>query len=164
VGNHIDIVFICGTDFGTQTSSFCSPETFDSLYMPYYQKINNWIHKHTTWKTFKHSCGAVENFMDHFIEAGFDIINPVQCTAKNMDPRQLKSKYGDKLTFWGGGADTQGALSMGTAQDVYAQVIARCQIFSKNGGYVFNTVHNIQATTPLENLVSMTEALQQINA
>jgi uroporphyrinogen-III decarboxylase len=164
VGNRIDVVFICGTDFGTQTSSFCSPETFDSLYLPYYQKVNNWIHKHTTWKTFKHSCGAVENFMDHFIEAGFDIINPVQCTAKDMDSWKLKSKYGDKLTFWGGGADTQGALSLGTAQEVHAQVIARCEVFSKGGGYVFNTVHNIQATTPIENLVSMLEALQQINA
>ena len=71
VGNNIDVVFLCGTDFGTQNGSFCSPATFDTLWLPYYKKMNDWIHAHTSWKTFKHSCGAVENFMSHFIEAGF---------------------------------------------------------------------------------------------
>ncbi len=163
VGNHVDAAFICGTDFGTQNSSFCSTDTYDSLYMPYYQKINNWIHTHTTWKTFKHSCGSVEQFMDHFIDSGFDIINPVQCTAEGMDPQHLKSKYGEKLTFWGGGADTQGALSLGTPEDVSKLVLERCEIFGKGGGFVFNSVHNVQATTPFENMVAMIEALNKFN-
>lgn len=163
-GDTVDAVFICGTDFGTQSSSFCSTETFDILYKPYYKKVNDWIHENTGWKTFKHSCGAVESFMYHFIDAGFDIINPVQCTAKGMDPRHLKATYGDELTFWGGGADTQGALSLGTSKDVYQQVLERCEIFSLNGGFVFNTVHNIQATTPFDNLTAMMNALHTFNA
>lgn len=163
IGNQINAVFICGTDFGTQVSTFCSTQTFDSLYAPYYKRLNDWIHKNTEWKTFKHSCGAVENFMDHFIAAGFDIINPVQCTATGMDPQTLKSKYGDKLTFWGGGSDTQATLSFGTPEEVRQQVFQRCEIFGKNGGFVFNSVHNVQATTPIENIIAMLDALKEFN-
>jgi uroporphyrinogen-III decarboxylase len=163
IGNEIEAVFICGTDFGTQNSSFCSPDTFASLYMPYYQQVNNWIHEHTTWKTFKHSCGAVERFIDRFIEAGFDILNPVQCTAEGMEPQHLKATYGEKISFWGGGADTQGVLSLGTAKEVYDLVLERCDIFSKDGGFIFNSVHNVQATTPLENITAMIDALNKFN-
>ena len=141
-GDTVDVVFICGTDFGTQDSSFCSTETFDELYAPYYKKINNWIHENTRWKTFKHSCGAVEPFMEHFIDAGFDIINPVQINAAGMDPVLLKKKYGDRLTFWGGGADTQKVLPFGTPEEVKAHVLKECEIFAPDGGFVFNTVHN----------------------
>jgi hypothetical protein len=163
VGNAIDVVFVCGTDFGTQTSSFCSPATFDVLYMPYYKRLNDWIHTHTTWKTFKHSCGAVESFMSHFIDAGFDIINPVQCSAKGMDPAQLKARYGDKLVFWGGGVDTQKTLPFGTPAEVRVQVLERCEIFSTGGGFVFNSVHNVQAGTPVANIVAMFDAVKEFN-
>jgi uroporphyrinogen-III decarboxylase len=111
LGNDIDAVFLCGTDFGTQNSSFCSPETFDDLYLPWFKKMNDWIHENTTWKAFKHSCGAVEPFMENFIRAGFDIINPVQINAAGMDPKILKKKYGDRLVFWGGGVDIFGLLN-----------------------------------------------------
>lgn len=157
----VDVAFICGTDFGTQDSSFCSTEAFDELYAPYYKKINNWIHENTRWKTFKHSCGAVEPFMEHFIEAGFDIINPVQVNAAGMDPVLLKEKYGSQLVFWGGGVDTQKVLPFGTTKDVKAHVIKECEIFAKDGGFVFNTVHNIQANVPLQNVVAMLEAIKQ---
>ena len=90
IGNKIDVVFTCGTDFGTQNSTFCSTETYDRVWLPYYKKVNDWIHQNTGWKTFKHSCGAVESLMSHFIESGFDIINPVQINASGMDPRKLK--------------------------------------------------------------------------
>jgi hypothetical protein len=90
IGNKIDVVFTCGTDFGTQNSTFCSPETYDRLWLPYYKKVNDWIHGNTNWKTFKHSCGAVEPLLSHFIESGFDIINPVQINASGMDPREYK--------------------------------------------------------------------------
>lgn len=163
VGNNVDVAFICGTDFGTQDSTFCSPEQFDDLWLPYYQRINDWIHKHTTWKTFKHSCGAVEGFMGRFIDAGFDIINPVQVNAKGMDPLKLKKVYGDKLTFWGGGIDTQNTLPYGNPQQVKEEVLRHCEIFGKDGGFVFNTVHNIQANVPIENVVVMIETLKSLN-
>jgi len=158
---HVDVAYICGTDFGTQDSSFCSVETYEELYAPYYRKINNWIHQHTPWKTFKHSCGAVEPFMESFIGSGFDIINPVQINAAGMDPVLLKQKYGDRLTFWGGGVDTQKVLPFGTPGEVKSHVLRECEILSPGGGFVFNTVHNIQANVPLQNVLAMLEAIRE---
>ncbi|MDF7822681.1 uroporphyrinogen decarboxylase family protein [Pontiellaceae bacterium B12227] len=163
VGELMDVIVICGTDFGTQTGSFCSPETYDELWHPYYQQMNDWIHANTTWKTFKHCCGAVENFMDRFIASGFDIINPVQCSATGMDPQVLKDRYGDRITFWGGGVDTQHVLPFGTPGEVRAQVLERCEIFSQNGGFVFDAIHNVQANTPVENMVAMINAVHEFN-
>lgn len=163
IGDNVDAVYICGTDFGTQDSTFCAPEQFDDLWLPYYQRVNNWIHANTNWKTFKHSCGAVEPFMKHFIEAGFDIINPVQVNAKGMDPVHLKNTYGKDLVFWGGGIDTQVTLPYATPQKVREEVLRLCDIFAKDGGFVFNTVHNIQANVPVENIVAMLDAIKEFN-
>jgi uroporphyrinogen-III decarboxylase len=163
IGENIDVVFICGTDFGTQDSTFCAPEQFDDLWLPYYRRINDWIHYNTRWKTFKHSCGAVEGFMGRFIDAGFDIINPVQVSAKGMDPKHLKETYGKHLTFWGGGINTQKTLPYGTPKQVREEVLRHCDIFAKDGGFVFNTVHNIQANVPVENIVAMIDALHEFN-
>jgi hypothetical protein len=162
-GDCLDVIFMCGTDFGTQSGSFCSPDTFDELWLPYYRRMNDWIHDNTQWKTFKHSCGAVENFVDHFIEAGFDILNPVQCSATGMDPQTLKDKYGDRITFWGGGVDTQHTLPFGTPDEVRVQVLERCRIFSPGGGFIFNAIHNVQANTPVENIVALVEAVRDFN-
>ena len=161
-GDMIDVIFVCGTDFGTQISTFCSPDTFRDLYMPYYQKVNDWIHENTDWKTFKHSCGAIEPFIPLLIESGFDIINPVQCSAMGMDPATLKRKYGEHIVFWGGGVDTQKLLHFGTPQEVKEQVKERCNIFGKDGGFVFNAIHNIQSGTPTKNIVAMFEALNEL--
>jgi hypothetical protein len=163
VGNKLNALFICGTDFGTQESTFCSPEQFDEMWLPYYKKVNDWIHENTQWLTFKHSCGAVETFMDGFIRAGFDIINPVQINAAGMDPKKLKQRYGRDLVFWGGGIDTQHVLPFGKPEEVRDQVLRNCEIFSKDGGFVFNTVHNIQANVPVENVVAMLDAIQEFN-
>jgi len=163
VGNSVDAVFLCGTDFGTQTSSFCSAKTFRELYFPYYKRLIDWIHGNTTWKTFKHSCGSVDRFIPSFIEAGFDILNPVQCSAVGMEPEHLKQAYGDKLTFWGGGVDTQKTLPFGTPEQVRKEVLERCRVFSKGGGFVFNTIHNVQAGTPVENLVAMFDAVAEFH-
>ena len=163
VGDAVDVVFICGTDFGTQDSQFCSPETFDSLYAPYYRRINDWIHRHTTWKTFKHSCGAVEPLIGRFIDVGFDILNPVQISAAGMDPQVLKEKYGDRIVLWGGGVDTQRTLPFGTSAEVEREVLKICETFSPRGGFVFNTVHNIQANVPVDNIVAMINALRTFN-
>ena len=160
VNGLVDVVNICGTDFGTQSSSFCSVATFRELWMPYYRQLNDWIHKNTQWKTFKHSCGAVEKFIPSFMESGFDILNPVQCSAAGMDPAMLKEKYGRDLVFWGGGVDTQHVLPFGTPEEVREQVLRRCEAFAPGGGFVFDAVHNIQAQTPVENIAAMFDALR----
>ena len=163
VGNKVNAVFICGTDFGTQSSTFCPPEQFDEMWLPYYKKMNDWIHQNTGWKTFKHSCGAVEPLLNSFIRAGFDIINPVQINAAGMDPKKIKEKYGRDLVFWGGGIDTQKVLPFGTTEEVREHVLRTCEIFSKDGGFIFNTVHNIQANVPVENIVAMLDAIKEFN-
>ncbi len=161
VGDMVQAVFLCGTDFGTQQSTFCSEKTFRSLYMPYYQRINAWIHKNTSWKSFKHSCGAVGTLLDAMIESGFDILNPVQCSARGMAAGHLKEKYGDRLTFWGGGVDTQRTLPFGTPDEVRAEVRERIRTFGASGGYVFNTTHNVQARIPKENLMALYESVRE---
>ena len=161
-GDKIDVVFICGTDFGTQNSTFCSPETYARVWLPFYKKVNDWIHKNTRWKTFKHSCGSVVSLLDQFIESGFDIINPVQINAAGMDSGELKRIFGDRIVFWGGGVDTQGVFAFGTPAQVKEQVKRQIGILNKNGGFVFNTVHNIQANVPFENVTAMLEALKEV--
>ncbi len=163
LGDAVDLVFLCGTDFGTQAGTFCSPETFRELWLPYYRKMTDCIHELTNWKVFKHSCGAVESFMQNFIDAGIDIINPVQCSAAGMAPKMLKARYGDQLTFWGAGVDTQRTLPFGTPEEVRKEVLERCRIFSPNGGFVFNAIHNVQAQTPVENAVAMIDAVKEFN-
>ncbi len=163
VGDNVDAIYVCGTDFGTQSSTFCSLPTFKNLYLPFYRKINDWVHQNTPWKTFKHSCGSVVRFIDTFIEAGFDILNPVQCSASGMDPEHLKNTYGERVVFWGGGVDTQQVLPFGTPAQVREQVLRRCEIFARGGGFVFNAIHNVQAETPVENIVAMFDAVHQFN-
>jgi hypothetical protein len=163
VGNIPDVVYVCGTDFGTQDSQFCSVETYRDLYHPYYARINGWIHEHTTWKTFKHTDGAIEPLLPDLIASGFDIVNPVQLSAAGMDARHLKETYGEHLVFWGGGTDTQSTLPFGTPREVYDEVLQRLEVFSQNGGYVFNAVHNVQAKTPVANVLAMLDAVKAFN-
>ncbi len=163
VGDAVDAVFVCGTDFGTQSSSFCSVETFEDLYMPFYERVNGWMHRNTNWRTFKHSCGAVEKFLGSFIECGFDILNPVQCSAVGMEPEHLKSRHGDRLVFWGGGVATQKVLPFGTPEEVRTQVLERCEIFAAGGGFIFNSIHNLQARAPMQNIVAMFDAVREFN-
>ena len=164
VGDRVQAVFVCGTDFGTQLSTFCSVPTFRSLYVPYYRRINDWIHAHTGWKTFKHSCGAIRTLIPSIIEAGFDILNPVQCSAAGMDAARLKADFGAALVFWGGGIDTQKPLMFGTPGDVRDEVRRRVEIFGRGGGFVFNAVHNIQGNVPVRNVTAMFDALAELHA
>ncbi|MDR0814225.1 MAG: methyltransferase [Bacteroidales bacterium] len=161
-GDCIDVAYVCGTDFGTQNSQFCSAESLQYLYAPAYKKINDWIHQHTQWKTFKHSCGSMVPLLDSIIDAGFDIINPVQINATGMDPQFLKKTFGDRLTFWGGGVDTQKVLQLGTPEAVSAQVRQLCDIFGANGGFVFTSIHNIQANVPIQNVIALMDAIGEI--
>ena len=163
-GDNIDVVFLCGTDFGTQISQFCSVNTFREVYQPYYRAVNDWIHKNTKWKTMKHTCGAVRPLIPELIAAGFEVINPVQCSATGMEPMGLKKDFGDQITFWGGGVDTQKTLPFGSPAQVREEVLSRCEIFSPGGGFVFDSIHNLQARTPVANLVAMFEAVREFNA
>ena len=162
-GDAVDILFVCGTDFGTQTSQFCSRDTFNALYAPYYRQINDWVHRHTQWKTFKHCCGAVVPLIPDFIACGFDILNPVQCSAKDMDPARLKAEFGRDIVFWGGGVDTQKTMPFGTPGQVRAEVTERLRVFTPGGGYVFNPIHNLQARTPVANVVAMLDAIRDFS-
>ena len=162
-GDKIQAIIISGTDFGTQNGPFMSLDSFREFYKPYYKKINDWIHENTNWKTFYHSCGAVTTFLQDFYEMGVDILNPVQLSAKGMDGRMLKEQWGDKFTFWGGGVDTQKTLPFGTPEEVYHEVTERLELFSTGGGFVFNTVHNIQGPTTAENMMAMFQAIEDFN-
>lgn len=161
VGERVSAVFITGTDFGTQRGPFISLDTYRSLFKPFHTEVNNWVHRNTSWKTFIHSCGSVVAFLEDFIDAGFDILNPVQCSAEGMDPKTLKDKYGDRITFWGGGVDTQQTLAFGTPPEIGDEVRRRIRIFGHNGGFVFNTIHNVQARTPAENLRALYESVRE---
>jgi hypothetical protein len=159
-GDRIDVAFITGTDFGTQRSQFISHEAYRELYKPFHLRINGLIHENSTWKTFIHSCGSVYNLVPEFIEAGFDLLNPVQCSAACMDPVDLKKNYGDKIVFWGGGVDTQKTIAFGTPDEVYREVRQRIDILNKSGGMVFNSIHNIQGNTPTQNILAMFDAVR----
>ena len=159
VGDRVHVVYLDGADLAAQNTLFCSPQTYKELYLPFSKNLNDWIHTNTKWKTMKHCCGACEPLIDGFIEAGFDILNPVQTSAKGMDPQHLVDKFGGKIVFWGGGVDTQEILPFGTPDEVRRQITRRVRIFSQKGGFVFNTIHNIQCNTPIENVLAMFEAL-----
>lgn len=160
VGERVSAVFVSGTDFGTQRAPFISTHSYRTLFQPFHKEVNDWIHTHTTWKSFIHSCGSVAALIPSFIEAGFDILNPLQTSAAGMDPRWLKEQFGAQLVFWGGGIDTQKTLPFGTPQQVRDEVKERMEIFGAGGGFVFNAIHNIQARTPVENLVALFQAVR----
>jgi hypothetical protein len=157
VGDRVTALFTTGTDFGMQTGPFIAPITYRKLFKPFHAQINDWIHRHTAWKSFIHSCGSVWALLPDFVDAGFDILNPVQCSAASMDPRHLKATYGPRITFWGGGVDTQRTLPFGTPEEVRERI----RTFGAGGGYVFNTTHNVQARVPKENLLALYEAVRE---
>lgn len=161
IGNRAVGIWTTGTDFGTQNGPFISPKAYRNLFKPFHVEINNWVHKNTPWKSLIHSCGSIWKLLDDMVDAGFDILNPVQTAAADMDPAALKQKYGDRLTFWGGGIDTQRTLPFGTPEEVREQVCERMKIFGTGGGFVFNTIHNVQTGIPVKNLVALYEAVNE---
>jgi hypothetical protein len=161
VGDRISVIQTNGTDFGTQNGPFCSQESYRELFLPYQKRVNGWIHAHTPWKTFMHCCGGIAPLLDLIVEAEFDILNPVQCSATGMDPVMLKKRYGEVLTFWGGGVDTQKTLPFGTPAQVREQVRERVETFAPGGGFVFGAIHNVQALTPLDNLLALFETVNE---
>ena len=160
LSDRIEVIFITGTDFGTQRGPFISPDAYRDLYKPFHKRICEWIHRNTPWKVFIHSCGGIRPLVEDIIDAGFDILNPVQCSAEGMEAQMLKDDFGDRVTFWGGGVDTQKTLPFGTPEDVYNEVSKRIRIFNKGGGFVFDAIHNIQAGTPVENVLAMSKSIE----
>ncbi len=160
-GDKVTVIQTNGTDFGTQNGPFCSPGTYRDLYLPYQKKVNGWIHANTPWKTLMHCCGGIEPLLPSIIDAEFDILNPVQCSAAGMDPRKLKEEYGRDLVFWGGGVDTQHTLPFGRPEEVSNEVRERIEILGRDGGFVFSTIHNIVATCPIENVMALFDTIRE---
>ncbi len=161
VGDRVTVIQTNGTDFGTQNGPFCSPATYRDLYLPFQKKVNGWIHANTPWKTFMHCCGGIRPLLPLIVEAEYDILNPVQCSAAGMDPQALKDEYGRDLVFWGGGVDTQFTLPFGTPEGVRKEVRERIDILGRDGGFVFSTIHNIVANCPIENVMALFEAVKE---
>lgn len=164
VGDYVFAWGIAADDSGTQRGEFVRPELWAEMMKPHYKKLCDWIHANTKWKVFLHCCGSIYHLIPHFIEAGIDILNPVQTSAANMDPARLKKEFGDKLVFWGGGCDTQSVLGKAKPEEIREHVKERVKIFSPGGGYVFNQIHNIQANVPPENILAMLDAAHAFGA
>ena len=164
LGDEPVAIYVSGTDFGAQNGPLIAPRKYRTLFKPYQKRINDWLHEHTDWKAFMHSCGSILPFIPDMIEAGWDIINPVQTSAENMDPRELKAKFGDRVTFWGGGVDTQHTLPTAMPDEIRAEVRRNLEIFAPGGGYVFNPIHNVQSGVPVENLLAMYETVRNYKA
>jgi uroporphyrinogen decarboxylase len=153
-GGHIGCIEVNG-DMGMQTGPFFSPDCFEEFVFPYLKEFNHIVHENSDIKIFMHNCGSIKPFIPGIIEAEVDILNPVQISANNMDPVELKQKFGDKITFWGGGCNTQHILGTKDEQDVRENTRELAGIFKPGGGFVFNQVHNIQGNVPPENIVAM---------
>lgn len=158
VGDYCFAWGIAADDSGTQRGEFINPDLWAEMIKPHYTKLCSWIHQNTKWKTFLHSCGSIYHLIPHMIEAGVDILNPVQTSAANMDPERIKREFGGKIVLWGGGCDTQHVLPTATVEEVREHVRERLGIFKPGGGYVFNQVHNIQLDVPAENIIAMLDA------
>jgi uroporphyrinogen decarboxylase len=158
VGKNVDIILVSGTDYGTQRIELFNPDIWRDLFMPRFKIVNDYVHKNSKMKTFIHSCGSIYNIIEYIIAAGFDILNPVQVTAGNMDAARLKEEFGGRIVFWGGGVDTQTVLPFGSADEVTEQVRERIKIFAPGGGFVFNPTHCIQYGVPPKNLLAAADA------
>lgn len=158
-GDTVQAAMITGTDFGTQRGPFISCNDYCDLFMPFHKRVNELIHRKSKWKTFIHSCGSVYALIPDFIKAGFDILNPVQCSAAEMEAGRLKREFGRDVVFWGGGVDTQHTLPFGKPEEIYREVRQRIDIFNKDGGFVFDAIHNVQGPTPTENVLAMFKAI-----
>lgn len=158
VGKYIDTLFVSATDYGTQRKEMFQPEIFEKIYVPNYKIINDCVHKNCRAKTFFHCCGSIFNLFEHFINAGVDIINPVQISAENMDPVKIKQAFGDRIVLWGGGIDTQQTLQFGSVNDVKFEVKDIMKKLAPGGGFIFTQVHDIQFGVPPENILEMVDA------
>ncbi len=162
VGDIVDVIRF-GDDLGTDSGLFMSPEIYRTLFKPRHTQLCSYVKKHSQMKIFLHTCGSIKPLIPDLIEAGYDILNPVQTNARDMDPAQLKKDFGKDVTFWGGGADTRFVLNNAQPAEVRSHVLERLEIFSPGGGFVFNPVHNILPDVPPQNIVAMFDAVAEFN-
>lgn len=158
VGDIVDILRF-GDDLGMDTGMFMSQQKYRDLFKPYHTKLNEYVHKHSNMKTFLHSCGSIYPIIGDLIDAGYDILNPVQTSARQMDPGTLKREFGKDITFWGGGCNTRTVLNRSTPEEVYTYTRRMIDIFAPDGGFVFNQEHNIMPDVPPENILAMYRAV-----
>ena len=154
VGNYVQIVQF-GDDLGMQDRMIISKSMYQKYVMPGHKELFQHVHQNSNCAVFLHSCGSIYPLIPDLIEAGVDILNPVQTSARNMDPQKLKDEFGKQITFWGGGCDTQHVLPFATPDEVAQHVRDQIEIFAPGGGFVYNQIHNIQADVPPENIVAM---------
>ena len=154
MGQYIQLLTITD-DMGMQTGPMCRPSLIEQCVAPFIKKFCNFVHRHSDIKIFMHNCGSIKPLIPILIDCGVDVLNPVQISAKGMEPQALKKQFGDKLVFWGGGCDTQNVLGAKTPGEVADHVRATVRIFKPGGGFVFNPVHNIMGNVPPENIVAM---------
>ncbi len=157
VGKYVDIIMF-GDDLGGQDGPFMSAEVYKDVFKPRHKKMWDFVHDNSNCKVFLHSCGSIYELLPDMIDAGLDIINPVQTSARNMEPLKLKKEFGKDLVFWGGGCDTRDVLPKKSPKEISEHVKRRIDIFSKGGGFVFNQVHNILADVPPENVIAMLDS------
>jgi uroporphyrinogen decarboxylase len=163
VGNNIQIIHLAD-DYGTQNSTLISQKTFQTIFKPWHTKINSFIKsKNPRLKIMLHCCGAIAPLIPDFIEAGFDILNPIQLSAAGMDPRMLKREYGKSITFWGGGCSSQTTLTFKSPAEVRKEAEEMISIFAPGGGYVFCQDHNIQSNVNPENIIALYDAVKRVN-
>jgi len=162
LGDVADLVRFCD-DLGTNEGPFMDPAVYRKLFKPRHQQLCTYAHAHSRMHTFLHCCGSIDQVLPDLIEAGFEVVNPVQTNARGMDPARLKREFGRDIAFWGGGIDTRSVLPSGTPGDVRRQVLERLEIFSRGGGYVFNSIHNILPDVPPENVVSLFDTVAEFN-
>jgi uroporphyrinogen decarboxylase len=160
VGDVVDIIRF-GDDLGMDTGPFMRPQIYQQLFKPRHTILCDYVKENSNMHTFLHSCGSIYKLIPDLIEAGFEIINPVQISSRDMEPERLKKEFGDDITFWGGGADTRRTINHGTPDEVKDHVRHNIEIFSPGGGFVFNTVHNIMPDVPPENIIAMFEAIDE---
>ncbi len=162
VGDIADVLRF-GDDLGMDSGPFMSPEIYRKLFKPRHKQLCDYVKKNSQMKTFLHSCGSIYKLIPDLIEAGYDVLNPVQTNAVDMEPVKLKEEFGSEVTFWGGGCDTRYVLNNARPGEVKDHVKERLEIFHKGGGFVFNTVHNILPEVPPENILAMFEAIEEFN-
>lgn len=162
VGDVVDIIRF-GDDLGMDSGPFMSPGIYRELFKPRHRQLFQYVKENSSMKVFLHSCGSIYRLLPDLVEIGLEIVNPVQTQSFEMDELRLKEEFGDKLTFWGGGADTRRILHSGTPGEVRADVLRRCDIFAPGGGFVWNTIHNITPDVPPQNIIAMFDAVREFN-
>jgi len=163
VGDLVDVIRF-GDDLGMSTGPFMDLDTFRKLLKPRYKVLCDYVKQNSNMKIFLHSCGSIRQYIPDLIEVGFDIINPVQTNCEGMQPESLKSEFGKEICFWGGGVDTASVLNMGSPEEVRRDVLDRCEVLSRNGGFVFAPIHNILAEVVPENIVAAYKAVKEFNS